>query len=115
MPACFPKVPANAFFSGEDTSSSVLELRTDMEEADKMWEEWFPDEKVRDFLMYTVAERMLLQVRKECFVFETPSDRGKSALLMCLLMLAGSYTRLLPKAGLDGSNKRTARVHELTL
>jgi hypothetical protein len=46
----------------------VLELRTDMEEADKMWEEWFPDEKVRDFLMYTVAERMLLQVRKECFV-----------------------------------------------
>jgi hypothetical protein len=106
---------ANAFFSGEDISSSVLELRTDMEEADKMWEEWFPDEKIRDFLMYTVAERMLLQVRKECFVFETPSDRGKSALLMCLLMLAGSYARLLPKAGLDGSNKRTARVHELTL
>ena len=30
-------------------------------------------------------------------------------------MLAGSYARLLPKAGLDGSNKRTARVHELTL
>lgn len=103
---------ANAFFCGTD---DALELRADMEEADAMWEEWFPEEGVRNFLMYTVAERMLVQVRKECIVLETPSDRGKSALLTCLLMLAGSYARLLPKAALDGSNKRSARVHELTL
>ena len=81
---------------------ATLELRNEMDEATAMWVSWFPDEGVRSILLYTVSERVLLQVRKECLVLETPSDRG-------------TYARLLPKAGLDGSNKRTARVHELTL
>lgn len=109
---------ANAFFGDSESSEvrrATLEMREEMEEAEGMWASWFPDEDVCNLLLYTVAERMLLQVRKECFVLETPSDRGKSALLKCLEMLAGTYARLLPKAGLDGSNKRTARVHELTL
>jgi len=80
-----------------------------------MWAEWFPDKDVRDFLLYSIAERLLLAVRKECHVYEAPSDRGKSALLRCVSMLAGSYARVVPKSGLDGSNRRTARVHELTL
>jgi hypothetical protein len=107
----------NAFFAdsaSSDATSKTKELREDMEEADRLWEEWFPEEGVRAFLLYTIAERMLCEVRKECFVLETPSDRGKSALLLCLTALAGTYARLLPKAGLDGSNKRTARVTELT-
>ena len=89
------------------------ELAADLDEAQEMLSEWFPDDGKRQFVLHGLGERLLLAVRKRCYVLETPSDRGKTAFLYCLLAAMGSYARRLPNAGLDGSNKRTARVHEL--
>ena len=68
-----------------------------------------------DFFLASVAERLFCSVRKEAHVFETPSDRGKTALLDVLLMGFGTYARRLPNDAVSGANKRMAPLHEATL
>jgi len=82
-------------------------------EARDMMQAWM-GENTHFFLM-SIAERLFSCVRKEAHVFETPSDRGKTALLDVLLMGLGTYARRLPNDALSGSNKRMAPIHEATL
>lgn len=82
-------------------------------EARAMMEGWMGERT--DFWLVSLAERLLLIVRKEAYVFETPSDRGKSTLLAVLEMAMGTYARRMPNAAVSGANKRMAPVAETTL
>ena len=82
-------------------------------EAREMMETWMGENT--EFFLMSIAERLFSCVRKEAHVFETPSDRGKTALIDVLRMGLGTYARRLPNDALSGSNKRMAPIHEATL
>ena len=95
------------------TGGFTGDVEEQVEEARAMMVAWMGANA--DFFLVSIAERLFSTVRKEAHVFETPSDRGKTALLDVLVMGLGTYARRLPNDALSGSNKRTAPIHEATL
>ena len=89
-----------------DTLPEVVEARA-------MMVDWMGE--LADFWLISLAERLFLRVRKEAHIFEMPSDRGKSTLLVVLEMAMGTYARRMPNAAISGANKRMAPVAETTL
>lgn len=97
----------------DDDDGFSGEVGREVQEVRDMMEAWMGENT--DFFLVCIAERLFCFVRKEAHVFETPSDRGKTALLDVLLMGLGSYARRLPNEAVTGANKRTAPIHEATL
>lgn len=97
-----PELPADA-----------LAALPEVAEARAAVAEWLGEHA--DFFLVSIAERLLLRVRKEAHVFEACSDRGKTALLTWLLAALGTYARRMPNNALEGENRRTAPIAEMTL
>jgi len=106
--------------AGHDLSGITLDasLGTNPEviDARALLGEWFSLQTDRlDFFLCSMAERLLLRVRKEAHVIEVASDVGKTALLMLIDAACGTYARVVPNDSISGTNRRTARIHEATL
>jgi len=93
--------------------AGVLAELEDVKHARKAITQWMGEHT--DWFLCSIAERLLLRVRKEAHVFEAISDRGKTTLMTLLLATLGTYARRMPNSAVSGENKRMAPTKELTL